>query len=318
MDNKFINQGNVQLILNNIEKVIVGKEETAKLVMTAMLAGGHVLLEDVPGTAKTMMARSFAKSVKADFSRIQFTPDLLPSDITGINYYNQKEGEFVFRKGPLFANIILADEINRATPRTQSALLESMEEHQVTVDGTTYELNAPFTVIATQNPIETAGTYHLPEAQLDRFLLKLSMGYPDKDEEVKIIDRFLMDSPAEKLEAVCDAKTVTDMMKEVREVYVHDAIKKYIVDIVDKTREAVNISIGVSPRGTLNMVNAARAYAYVQGRSFVTPEDVARLVVPVFAHRIVLKSGMARYENQVSMLKDIMETVEVPTEDWDK
>ena len=261
----------------NVSKVIVGKGNVTDLILTALIAGGHVLLEDVPGTGKTMIAKSFAKSIDAEFARIQFTPDLLPSDITGINYYNQKQGEFVFRKGPVFSNILLADEINRATPRTQSALLECMEEHQVTVDGETRKLGFPFIVIATQNPIETAGTYQLPEAQLDRFLLQISMGYPKQNEELEIIKRFMTDSPLESLSAVCNADDVKGMVKEAEGVHVDEAIMNYIVDIADKTRNNINIAIGVSTRGVINMVKAVKAYAYINGRNYVVPEDVYNL-----------------------------------------
>lgn len=305
-------------IKENIAKVIVGKDEVTKLVLTSMIAGGHVLLEDVPGTGKTMLAKTFAKSMDAQFSRIQFTPDLLPSDVTGINYYNQKEGEFVFREGPIFGNIILADEINRATPRTQSALLECMEERQVTVDGSTYALHEPFLVIATQNPVETAGTYQLPEAQLDRFLMKINMGYPKKEDEIEIINRFLKESPLASVSSVCTKEEVIQMQKEAKEVYVHPLIMSYVVDIVEATRVHSNVSIGVSPRGTLTMINAARAFAYIEGRNYVVPEDIKTLAVPVFAHRLVLKHGMTRQDNRASLMKGIVESVEVPTEDWDK
>ena len=311
-------QDKARKIRENISKVIIGKEEVTDYVLVALLAGGHILLEDVPGTGKTMLAKTFAKSIDAKFSRIQFTPDLLPSDVTGINYYNQKESAFVFREGPIFANIILADEINRATPRTQSALLECMEEAQVTVDGKTSRLDAPFVVLATQNPIETAGTYQLPEAQLDRFLLKVSMGYPSKSDEVSIINRFIKNNPLESIEPVCTVAEAVAMKSEVKEVFVHEAIMNYIVDIVNKTRNHDNVSIGVSTRGTLNMVNAARAYAYIQGRTFVTPEDIKKLAVPVFAHRLVLKHGMTREDNRGLIIEGILGEVEVPTEDWDR
>ncbi len=311
-------QSKVQLIKDNISKVIMGKEEVTDYVLVALLAGGHILLEDVPGTGKTMLAKTFAKSMDAKFSRIQFTPDLLPSDVTGINYYSQKDSAFVFREGPVFSNILLADEINRATPRTQSALLECMEEAQVTVDGKTTKLDMPFVVLATQNPIETAGTYQLPEAQLDRFLLKVSMGYPSKSDEVGIINRFLMDNPLESINPVCTTDEAVAMKAEVKNVFVHEAIMNYVVDIVDKTRNHDNVSIGVSTRGTLNMINAARAYAYIQGRTFVIPEDIKKLAVSVFAHRLVLKHGMTREDNRGLIIESILNQVEVPTEDWDR
>lgn len=318
MADKEMIQKKAALISDNIKNVIVGKLDVSDMILTALIAGGHVLLEDVPGTGKTMIAKSFAKSIDAAFSRIQFTPDLLPSDITGINYYNQKTGDFTFRKGPIFANIILADEINRATPRTQSALLECMEERQVTVDGESYPLSMPFIVIATQNPIETAGTYQLPEAQLDRFLLKISMGYPNKQEELAILNRFKSSNPFDTLKNVCDGQDIQDMCAEAKNVFVHESIMNYIIDIVVKTREHENVAIGVSPRGTLNMINAVRAYAYIKGRQYVTPEDIKKLAVNVFAHRLVLKHGMTRQDNRQTIIKDILDTVAVPTEDWVK
>lgn len=318
MADKEMIQKKATLISDNIKNVIVGKLDVSDMILTALIAGGHVLLEDVPGTGKTMIAKSFAKSIDAAFSRIQFTPDLLPSDITGINYYNQKAGDFTFRKGPIFSNIILADEINRATPRTQSALLECMEERQVTVDGESYPLSMPFIVIATQNPIETAGTYQLPEAQLDRFLLKISMGYPDKQEELAILNRFKSSNPFDILKNVCDRQDIQDMCAEAKSVFVHESIMNYIIDIVAKTREHETVAIGVSPRGTLNMINAVRAYAYIKGRHYVIPEDVKKLAVNVFAHRLVLKHGMTRQDNRQTIIKDILDIVAVPTEDWVK
>lgn len=305
-------------IMDNVSKVIVGKEDVTKLVLTSLIAGGHVLLEDVPGTGKTMLAKTVAKSVDAQFSRIQFTPDLLPSDVTGINYYNQKAGEFVFRKGPVFANILLADEINRATPRTQSALLECMEEHQVTVDSDTYRLEEPFLVIATQNPIETAGTYQLPEAQLDRFLMKICMGYPEKDGEIEILNRFLKASPLTSVESVCSKEEVLKMQQEAKEVYIHPSLMGYIVDIAAATRKHSSVAIGVSPRGTLTMVNAARAFAYIEGREYIVTEDICTLAEPVFAHRLVLRHGLTYQDNRNALMQTIMESVEVPTEDWGK
>jgi MoxR-like ATPase len=315
---KFTYQNKSSLIKENVCKVIVGKDEVVELILTAVLAGGHVLLEDVPGTGKTMTAKSFAKSIDAEFNRIQFTPDLLPSDVTGINYYNQKQGEFQFRKGPVFTNILLADEINRATPRTQSALLECMEERQVTVDGVSTKLSAPFIVIATENPIETAGTYELPEAQLDRFLFQLSFGYPDKNEEIQIINRFKETSPLETLTSVAGADDIVKMTEEASKVYVHSAIMGYIVDIAAATRQHENVAIGVSPRGTLNMVNAVRAYAYIKGRSYVVPEDVRYIAPYVFAHRLVLKRGAKRGELRRAVVDEIIGRVPVPVEEWDK
>lgn len=303
-------------ILDNVSKVIIGKEDVAKLVLTSIIANGHVLLEDVPGTGKTVMAKTFAKSIDAQFSRIQFTPDLLPSDITGINYYNQKTSEFVFRKGPVFSNIVLADEINRATPRTQSALLECMEERQVTVDGVTDTLASPFIVIATQNPIETAGTYQLPEAQLDRFIMKINMGYPKKSEEIDILNRFLKDSPLETINSVCTKEDIIAMQKEAKNVFVHQAIMSYIVDIVNATRSNPSVSIGVSPRGTITMINAARAFAYISGRGYVTPEDIKTLAKYVFAHRLVLRNGFADKDGKEKLIEQIISSVEVPTEEW--
>ena len=305
-------------ILDNVSKVIIGKEDVAKLVLTSIIANGHVLLEDVPGTGKTVMAKTFAKSIDAQFSRIQFTPDLLPSDITGINYYNQKTSEFVFRKGPVFSNIVLADEINRATPRTQSALLECMEERQVTVDGVTDTLASPFIVIATQNPIETAGTYPLPEAQLDRFIMKINMGYPKKSEEIDILNRFLKDSPLETINSVCTKEDIIAMQKEAKNVFVHQAIMSYIVDIVNATRSNPSVSIGVSPRGTITMINAARAFAYISGRGYVTPEDIKTLTKYVFAHRLVLRNGFADKDGKEKLIEQIISSVEVPTEEWDR
>jgi len=309
-------QKKVQLIKESINKVIIGKSDTIDMLLTAVISKGHVLLEDVPGTGKTVMAKTFAKSINAEFQRIQFTPDLLPSDVTGINYYNQKLGEFTFRKGPVFGNIILADEINRATPRTQSSLLECMEEHQITIDGETRILDEPFLVIATQNPIETSGTFQLPEAQLDRFIMKLNMGYPDKAEEISIIDRFLLESPFDTITPVCEKEDIINMQAEAKNIYIHSALKEYIVDVVNATRNLKNVSIGVSPRGTLTMINAARSYAYIQGRSYVVPEDIKKLAVPVFAHRLVLKLGMTREDNRDLFIEQALESVPVPTEEW--
>ena len=310
----------VDNIRKNISSVIVGKDEVIKLILTSVLAGGHILLEDVPGTGKTVIAKSLAGSISGEFSRVQFTPDLLPSDVTGINFYNQKAGEFTLRKGPVFGNIVLADEINRATPRTQSRLLECMEEHQVTIDGVTYRLDEPFVVIATQNPIETAGTFPLPEAQLDRFLMKLSMGLPDKDEEVKIMERFMGEVPgagsAKRVAAVCSAKDIVDMQQEAAMVYVHKAILEYIASIVQATRKNPEIKMGISPRGTLALLRAVKAFAYIAGREYVVPEDVKAVAVSVLAHRIVLMSSFSGDEGKKKLINDIVASTEILTEDW--
>ena len=308
----------LKTIKENINKVMIGKSEVIDLVLTALLSGGHILLEDVPGTGKTKLAKSLARSLDLPFSRIQFTPDLLPSDITGIHYYNQKHGELVYREGPVFANIVLADEINRATPRTQSSLLECMEEKQVTVDGETMRLEEPFLVIATQNPIETAGTYPLPEAQLDRFLMQLSMGLPKESEELQMIERFIKGDPFDEIEPVCTKDTLLSMSQVHREVFVHTAVREYILVLITRTRNHVKIKLGVSPRGTLAFVKAVQAYAVVQGRSYVVPEDVKVLAVPVMAHRVVMYGGINRAQNTVNTIKEILDQVPVPTENWEK
>ena len=304
-------------VKENIGKVIVGRDETVELLLIALCCGGHVLLEDVPGTGKTMLAKSIARSLDGEFRRIQFTPDLLPSDVTGLNYYNQKEGEFVFRAGPVFSNILLADEINRATPRTQSALLECMEERQVTLDGVTRKLNAPFLIIATQNPIETAGTFPLPEAQLDRFLMMLSMGLPDRAEEIAILDRFLKESPLEELQPVCTRQQL--LLQELRKtVYVHPVLMGYIADLAQATRTTGGAVLGVSPRGSLALMNAARACALLRGRSYVVPEDVKALAVPVLAHRVTLEHGSFDRASGEKLIRGVLETVSVPTERWER
>lgn len=301
-------------IKNNIEQVIVGKSEIIDKILTALIAEGHVLLEDVPGTGKTVMAKTLAKSIDAEFSRIQFTPDLLPSDITGLNYYNQKEGVFVFRKGPVFCNILLADEINRATPRTQSSLLECMEEKQITVDGETRILKQPFFVIATQNPVETAGTFPLPEAQLDRFLMQISMGLPQREEEMQIVNRFIRNNPLAEIKPVIKKADLLDLQKAYKEIYIHPVLLDYLVRIVEESRTLKSVALGVSPRGTLAFVRAVQAYALIQGREYVIPEDIQILAVPVLAHRIILQGGMSGGSKAV--IKQILSAVSVPTEEW--
>ena len=300
-------------IMKNCNRVIVGKDEVIRQVIVCFLAEGHVLLEDVPGTGKTMLLRAFAKSIGGDFRRIQFTPDLLPSDLVGINYYNQKTCEFEFRKGPLFANVILADEINRATPRTQSALLESMEEKQISVDGDTYGMDCPYIVMATENPIESYGTFPLPDAQVDRFLMKLSMGYMKREEEIGIMRRKPSATIVEELAAVVTKEEYEEMVAMVSEVTISDDVANYIMDIVEYTRNDKNISVGVSPRGTLALFKAAQITAAMEGRDYVIPEDVQREAVAVLAHRISAGVG-SRLECE-KYIQKIIEEVQVPIEE---
>ncbi len=308
-------------IRENVSKVIVGRDEIINLMLTSILAGGHILLEDNPGTGKTMLAKSIARSIESDFKRVQFTPDLMPSDVTGLNVYSQKTGEFSLVKGPVFTNILLADEINRGTPRTQSSLLEAMEERQVTIDGETYKLHEPFMVIATQNPIETTGTYPLPEAQLDRFAMKLSMGESKKEQELDIIGRFIDDNPLESIEAVCKSSDIVEASKSIKTVFVHDCIREYIVNIILETREKGKIhngfSTGVSTRGTLSLVRCAQAYAAIMGSSFVEPDHVKAVAPWVLGHRIP-SAGGKHLKKGKELVYDVLGRVDVPVENWEK
>ncbi|KQU56345.1 AAA family ATPase [Bacillus sp. Leaf406] len=296
----------VEGIIQNIEKVMIGKREVAELSVVSLLAGGHVLLEDVPGVGKTMMVKALAKSVGADFKRIQFTPDLLPSDVIGVSIYNPREMEFTFRPGPIMGNIILADEINRTSPKTQSALLEGMEESSVTIDGMTRKLDKPFFVMATQNPIEYEGTYPLPEAQLDRFLLKMKMGYPEPEEEMEVLNRAQKNPPIEDLVPATTLAELIRLQEEVKDIFVDDTIKKYIVDIAHRTRIHANVYLGASPRGSIALMKACQAYAFLRGRSYVVPDDVQFLAPFVFSHRIIMKSE-AKYEGVTP--EDVVERV---------
>ena len=308
----------IAAVKENIGRVMIGSASVIDLLLTAMIADGHVLIEDVPGMGKTVLAKSLAKSVSARFSRIQFTPDLLPSDVTGLNYFNQKENEFIFSPGPAFCNILLADEINRATPRTQSSLLECMGERQITVDGETMQLEAPFFVIATRNPIETLGTYPLPEAQLDRFLMRISMEAPDKEQEKAILLRFMRDEPLETLGSVCTGADILELQRLAREIYVHPVLLDYLVSLTQATRDWPNVEMGVSPRGSLALLRAVRAFALVRGGTYVVPEDIKAVAVPVLAHRIQLSGSAGLVAAQKQVIADVLASVPLPTEDWSK
>ena len=299
-------------VIDNCSRVIVGKDEVIRQIVVSFICGGHVLLEDVPGTGKTMLFRSFSKTVGGDFKRIQFTPDLLPSDLTGINFYNQKSGEFEFRKGPLFASMILADEINRATPRTQSALLEAMEEKQVTVDGATYPMASPFMVMATQNPIESYGTFPLPEAQMDRFFMRLSMGYMEREQELAVIARPSTLTLIEDLRQVVTAEELDELRRTYHEVHVSEDVAAYIMDLVSATRQARELVNGVSTRGAIALYKAAQVTAAMEGRDYVIPEDVARETIPVLAHRVTASSGSNK--DAENYLLDKISNVTVPIE----
>lgn len=303
----------IERVIRNIEKVMIGKREIAELSIVSLLAGGHVLLEDVPGVGKTMMVRALAKSLGATFKRIQFTPDLLPSDVIGVSIYNPKTMQFEFRPGPIVGHIVLADEINRTSPKTQAALLESMEEASITVDGDTIQLPKPFFVMATQNPIEYEGTYPLPEAQLDRFLLKIKMGYPTKEEEIEVLRRAEKTTPIEQIEAVLTVEQLVSLQQQVRDVHVEDNIKEYIVSLSQNTRYHEKVYLGVSPRASIALMRASQAYAFMKGRSYVLPDDVQYLAKFVFGHRIILKPE-ARYEGvtEEQVIENVVRHAHVP------
>ena len=300
-------------ISDNISRVMVGKTRCIRLILVGLLAEGHVLLEDVPGVGKTVLARALAKSMGGSYKRVQFTPDLLPSDITGYNIYVQHEGQFRFQEGPVMTHILLADEINRTIPRTQSSLLESMEEKQVTVEGKTYPLPAPFFVIATQNPVELEGTFPLPEAQLDRFLLKIDLGYPEKSEEMDILKRFQADDPLAQLEPVASPEKIFSLQQARKKILVSDAVREYITDLVQATRNHPQIRYGASPRGSMALMRAAQALAALEGRDYVLPDDVKALASPVLTHRLVLhETERLRGERAGSVLAAIVGNTRVP------
>jgi MoxR-like ATPase len=307
------NQKKIEDMIHNMEQIIVGKREVIEHTLVTLLAGGHLLLEDVPGVGKTTLAKTVAQTINCGFTRIQFTPDTLPSDVTGLSIYNMQIGKFEYSKGAIVNNIILADEINRTSPKTQASLLEAMEEKQITVDGVTYPLPRPFMVIATQNPIDYLGTYNLPEAQLDRFMMKISIGYPQASDEKVMADRFLSHQLVQKLESVIDGETVLLMQKEVEEVKVNQDLVTYITKIIQETRRDSNISLGASPRATLALLRASQALAYLEGRNYCIPDDIMRLVQPVLAHRIILAPEARLSQTKVDkVLKNLVAKVAVP------
>lgn len=299
-------------IISNVSKVIVGKNHIIELLIVSFISEGHILLEDIPGVGKTALVKAFAKTIGVPSKRIQFTPDLLPSDLTGINYYNQKIKDFQFRKGPLFSNIVLADEINRATPRTQSSLLEAMEEKQITVDGDTKKLSRPFMVLATQNPVETYGTFPLPEAQLDRFFMRINMGYPNREEEKEIIVKNI-DNPLENINCIVEKEEIEYLFDNYKNVSITREVMDYIMDIVESTRNDPNIKLGVSPRGTIALFRASQSYAAINGRDYIIPEDIQYLAPYVLNHRIVA-NGLYTMEDSMNKIKKLLETIEVPIE----
>jgi MoxR-like ATPase len=312
MDSDHIRQL-VKTTTDNIERVVIGKRREVELVLVALLCRGHVLIEDVPGVGKTVLTKAVARSIGSTFKRIQFTPDLLPSDVTGVNVFNQQRGTFEFRPGPIVAQLVLADEINRATPKTQSALLEAMEEAQVTIDGVTHALPNPFVVLATENPIDYEGTFPLPEAQLDRFLLRLSLGYPGRQGELEMLDRQHVRHPLESLEQVVSVNELVAAQEGVKSVHVAPAVREYIVSLVDATRHHDDVFLGASPRGSLALFNASRAWAGIRGRDFVTPDDVKQLAEPTLAHRIIVSpAARMRAIDSRQVVRDLLDSLPVP------
>lgn len=300
-------------VVNEVEKVLVGKTDTVRMAVIALLSGGHLLIEDIPGVGKTTLAKALARSIRGEFKRIQFTPDLLPTDITGSSVFNQRTSQFEFRQGPVFGNVILADEINRATPKTQSSLLEAMEERQVTTDGSTRELPRPFFVIATQNTIEMTGTYPLPEAQLDRFFARVSLGYPSKESEVSILSQQQSDSPIESVQPAVGLDELSDLQEAVREIYVHDSIRNYIVDIVQATRSGHQLYMGASPRGSLHLMRAAQAHAALCGFSYVRPDDVKAVAKSILSHRVIpLAETRSRGVSVEQIIDRIVQSIAAP------
>ncbi len=300
-------------IVDNVGKVIVGKSETLQLAIIGLLCQGHLLIEDVPGVGKTMLAKSLAKSIGCEFRRIQFTPDMLPSDVTGVRIFDQRNREFVYQPGPIQANIVLADEINRATPKTQAALLEAMEERQVTIDGETHKLDEPFMVLATQNPIEYEGTFPLPEAQLDRFLLRLHLGYPDPTDEIKVLDSQQKSHPLDSIGQVVTAKELVSAQAAIRDIYVDVLVKSYIIEIVTRTRKHADVYLGASPRGSLTLFRAAQARAALEGRAYVIPDDIKALAPFGLAHRMIVSpSARIKDVDAAAIIRDILASVPVP------
>lgn len=306
--------GKIKSLIENIEKVIVGKKETIIQLISALLSNGHVLIEDVPGVGKTQLVAALARSLDGEYNRIQLTPDIMPSDITGFTMINKETGAFEYRRGAAFCNFLLADEINRASPKAQSALLEIMEERQISLDGQTHILPTPYMITATQNPVETYGTYHLPEAQMDRFMIKISMGYPKGEEELDILDRNESENPIKKLKSVLTLEEVEELQSGVTAVTASDAVKKYITDITSSTRENDNIKLGVSPRGSISLYKTAKAYAFIDGRSFITPDDIRNCAEISLSHRIILSpKGKSTFVTQENAINEIVSKTLVPT-----